>query len=61
LFVFTSVSTNPVRNMAGQTEQSLTDNSVTFYSPEHKTTVVWIGGHTATEETAAAPDEDWDL
>ena len=60
LFVFTSVSTNPVRNMANQTEQSHTDNSITFYSPENKTTVVWIASATDTADNASSSDLDWE-
>jgi len=42
LVVFTSVSNNG-RSVAGhQVEHSETDSSLTFYSPEHKMTVVWI-------------------
>jgi len=59
LFVFTSVSTNPARNVAGQTEQSLTDNSITFYSPEHKMTVVWIASAANSADSGSA-DLDWD-
>ena len=58
LFVFTSVSTNPSRNIAAQTEESLTDSSITFYSPEHKMTVVWIPSGIETAADTALPD--WD-
>ncbi len=60
LFVFTSVSTNPGRAVvqSGQSEISQTDSSITFYSPKHRMTVVWIPSETdaATSETVA----DWD-
>jgi anti-sigma factor RsiW len=42
LFVVTSVSTNPHVAVGPQVEESETDGSITFYSPEQRMTVVWI-------------------
>ena len=56
VFVFTSVSFNGITGH--YKEVSETDNSITFYSPEQKMTVVWIPS--GKEEVVASADESDD-
>jgi anti-sigma factor RsiW len=59
LVLLTSISFNPTTAMH-QVERSETDNSITFYSPEQKMTVVWIPSATESAEatTVNAVDQD---
>jgi len=56
VFVLTSVSFNGITGH--YKEVSETDNSITFYSPEQKMTVVWIPS--GNEEIVASADESDD-
>jgi anti-sigma factor RsiW len=62
LFVFTSISFNApggrVVADGHQVEVSETDSSITFYSPEHKMTVVWISS--GQEQADAEVQQDFD-
>ena len=59
LIVFTSVSNNGRAVASGhQIEHSETDSSLTFYSPEHKMTVVWISSGQTEASADVQPDTD---
>jgi anti-sigma factor RsiW len=61
LFVFTSISVNgpgSPGHMGFQKEDSKTDSSITFYSPEQKMTVVWIPSGRVEADANVDLDED---
>lgn len=64
MFAVTSLNTGPNRQLVdgatalAQVENSATDNSISFYSPEHKMTVVWIDS--GKQETVAEAEFDFD-
>jgi anti-sigma factor RsiW len=60
LFVFTSISFNAPGHSMAQKEVSETDSSITFYSPEHKMTVVWISSGQEQADADVQSDLDTD-
>jgi anti-sigma factor RsiW len=58
VFVFTSISFNAPQGHMAQVEQSQTDSSITFYSPEQKMTVVWIPSGRAEADANVQQDEE---